>query len=169
MLGLTGFRLTWTHKYTVYPQKEVEVCDYILIDNALMKRKVVDATGVPDKDYFMMCEDYDYCIRVKKAGFKIGIIKNNHVNRLHLGSGKHSKNTLWRGYYHARNHMLILRKYFTIKTFIHYVVIQLKYLIGSLSAKDRWLRIKLRLKGVIDGMRSVKGKTLQPDSLRFTK
>jgi GT2 family glycosyltransferase len=52
----------------------------------------------------MMCEDYEYCLRIKKAGFKIGVMKNNHVNRLHLGSQRFSKATLWRGYYHSRNH-----------------------------------------------------------------
>lgn len=169
MLGLTGFRLTWTNKYTVVPGQTTQLCDYILIDNALIRSQVVEEVGTPDKDYFMMCEDYDYCIRIKRAGFKIGIINNDHVSRLHLGSGKYSQNTLWRGYYHARNHMLILRKYFTFKTFVHYVVIQLKYLIGSIPAPDRWLRIKLRLIGIADGLRSVKGKTLQPDTLRFIR
>jgi GT2 family glycosyltransferase len=167
MLGLTGFKLSWFRKYTVIPKNNVELCDYILIDNAIIHKKVVQKVGVPNKDFFMMCEDYDFCIRIKKAGYKIGLIDNAHVNRLHLGSGKFSKNTLWRGYYHSRNHLLILRNHFTLKMLIHYMVIQIKYLVGSLSAPDRCLRIKFRLIGILHGLRRIKGKTLSPVDLSF--
>jgi len=169
LLGLTGFKMTITTKKTILPKEEAETVDYILIDNALLKKEVALKVGAPNPDFFMMCEDYEYCIRIKKSGFKIGVLKNNHVNRLHLGSQKYSRTTLWRGYYHARNHLLILKNHFSWYLFVHYVIMQFKYLLGSIFAPDRWLRIKLRLVGIYHGLIEVKGKTLQPDTLKFTK
>jgi GT2 family glycosyltransferase len=167
MLGLSGFKMTTTTKVTIEPQEEVQTVDYILIDNALVRKGVAEKVGAPNPDFFMMCEDYEYCLRIKKAGFKIGVMKNNHVNRLHLGSQKFSNATLWRGYYHSRNHMIILRQYFSCNMMIHYVLMQLKYLFGSFSAPDRFTRIKFRLIGIYHGLIGKKGKTLRPDTLKF--
>ena len=169
LLGLTGFKMTMTTKKTIVPKNEAETVDYILIDNALLKKEVAVKVGTPNPDFFMMCEDYDYCIRIKKSGFKIGVLKNNHVNRLHLGSQKYSRTTLWRGYYHARNHLLILKSNFSWYLLIHYIIMQLKYLSGSIFAPDKWRRIQLRLVGIYHGLLGLKGKTLLPDTLKFTK
>ena len=115
----------------------------------------------------MMCEDYEYCLRLRKNGFRIGLINNHHVQRLNLGSQKFSRTTLWRGYYHSRNHLLILKDYFTFKRLFHYLIIQIKYLLAGLLASDRILRLKFRLTGMLHGMRAIKGKTLDPTTLRF--
>lgn len=167
LLGLSGFRMTTTTKITIEPVDEVQTVDYILIDNALLKKEVAEKVGGPNPDFFMMCEDYEYCLRIKKAGFKIGVMKNNHVNRLHLGSQKFSRATLWRGYYHSRNHLLILRQYFSWNMLVHYVLMQFKYIFGSFSAPDRFTRIKFRLLGIYHGLISKRGKTLRPDTLKF--
>ncbi len=37
---------------------------------ALIKRKVAESIGLFDESYFLGCEDLDYCLRVKKAGYK---------------------------------------------------------------------------------------------------
>lgn len=167
LLGLTGFKITLTTKKTIEPIDDVQTVDYILVDNALLKKEVAEKIGAPNPDFFMMCEDYEYCLRIKKAGFKIGVMKNNHVNRLHLGSQKFSKATLWRGYYHSRNHLLILRQYFSWFLLVHYILMQTKYIYGSLLAPDRLIRIRFRLIGIYHGLINRKGKTLIPDSLKF--
>ncbi len=38
---------------------------------ALLKRKVVESTGLFDERFFFGWEDFDYCIRAKKVGFKV--------------------------------------------------------------------------------------------------
>jgi rhamnopyranosyl-N-acetylglucosaminyl-diphospho-decaprenol beta-1,3/1,4-galactofuranosyltransferase len=169
VLGLSGYILTMGSKKKVIPQSNSADVDFILIDNALVSIETIRKVGVPSGEFFMMCEDYDYCLRVNEAGFKLGVIKNNHVTRLNLGSQKFSKATLWRGYYHSRNHLLILKRYFTFVRLVNYVVVQFKYLVASLQAPDRWTRIKFRLIGIYHGLQSVKGKTLDPITLTFKK
>lgn len=169
VLGLSGYILGMGAKRKVEPEKNSVDVDFILIDNALISIETIKKVGVPSGEFFMMCEDYDYCLRIKEAGFKLGVIKNNHVNRLNLGSQKFSKATLWRGYYHSRNHLIILKRHFTFVRFVNYIIVQLKYLIASLKAPDRWTRIKFRLIGVLHGLKSVTGKTLDPITLTFKK
>jgi GT2 family glycosyltransferase len=169
VLGLSGYILTMGSKKKVVPQSNSADVDFILIDNALVSIETIRKVGVPSGEFFMMCEDYDYCLRVKAAGFKLGVIKNNHVTRLNLGSQKFSKATLWRGYYHSRNHLIILKRHFTFVRFVNYIIVQLKYLVASIQAPDRGTRIRFRLIGVFHGLKSVTGKTLDPITLTFNK
>ena len=169
MLGLSGYILGLGAKRKVEPEKNSVAVDFILIDNALIRIETIKKIGVPSGEFFMMCEDYDYCLRIKEAGFKLGVIKNNHVIRLNLGSQKFSKATLWRGYYHSRNHLIILKRHFTFVRLVNYIIVQLKYLFASIQAPDRWTRIKFRLIGVLHGLQSVTGKTLDPITLTFKK
>jgi len=169
MLGLSGYILGLGAKRKVEPEKNSVAVDFILIDNALIRIETIKKIGVPSGEFFMMCEDYDYCLRIKEAGFKLGVIKNNHVTRLNLGSQKFSKATLWRGYYHSRNHLIILKRHFTFVRLVNYIIVQLKYLFASIQAPDRWIRIKFRLIGVLHGFQSITGKTLDPITLTFKK
>jgi GT2 family glycosyltransferase len=169
VLGLSGYILGIGAKRKVNPESNSVDVDFILIDNALISIETIKNIGVPSGEFFMMCEDYDYCLRIKEAGFKLGVIKNNHVTRLNLGSQKFSKATLWRGYYHSRNHLIILKRHFTFVRLVNYIIVQLKYLVASLQAPDRLSRIKFRLIGINHGLKSVTGKTLDPISLTFKK
>ncbi len=169
ILGLFGYRMKLGSKIRILPNGNSEDVDFILVDNALIKMETVKKIGVPSGEFFMMCEDYEYCLRIKDAGYKLGVIQNNHVQRLNLGSQKFSKATLWRGYYHSRNHLIILKKHFTWVRLVNYIVVQFKYLLASTLAPDRWQRIGFRLKGIWHGIQSVKGKTLDPITLKFTK
>jgi GT2 family glycosyltransferase len=140
--------------------------DHVLVDGALIDRFIVDQIGTPREDVFMMCEDKEYSERIKKAGYSISVMADEHLmNRLHMGGGdRFSFRTRWRGYYHARNHMMILKEYFSIKSLVMYVIRQSKYLIAALRAEDRWDRIRLRLLGIYHGIRGNMGKTIDPEN-----
>ena len=45
--------------------------DYVWGTSLLLKRSVIDAIGLLDTYFFFAVEEYDYCTRVKRAGFKI--------------------------------------------------------------------------------------------------
>ena len=90
------------------------------------------------------------------------------LERLHRGGGdRFSFSTRWRGYYHARNHMMILKEYFTFKLLISYFIRQSKYLITSRKAPDRWDRIRLRILGIYHGMIGKMGKTIDPENYPY--
>jgi len=165
MLGLKGYEMVWGQPKLVREKNVVKAVDYVLVDGALIKGEVVQELGVIGKHFFMMCEDYDYCLRLGNAGKKIGVF-NAAYERLHLGSERFSKGTRWRGYYHAKNHLLILKEYPSLQRIVGYILRQSKYLIAALwYAPDRWQRVRLRLKGIWDGLLGRKGKTLDPAKL----
>ncbi len=47
--------------------------DFVSGSLMFIKRKVIEKIGFFNEDYFMYYEDVDYCLRAKKAGFRVGI------------------------------------------------------------------------------------------------
>lgn len=171
ILGLSGSDIRMGIKHKKHPTHITEEADYVLIDGALIKTMVIDKVGVPDVKYFMMCEDHEYCKRIKRAGFKVGILNLGIIERLHMGgAGRFTRNTLWRGYYQSRNHILIIKEYFTVPDLLGYMFTQTELLLAAaLYAPDRFKRIQLRLIGIWHGIKGVSGKTLDPVTLKFNK
>ena len=171
MLGLSGFNIKFGTVKKLHIENKIQPVDFVVLDGTLIKADVVRKIGVPNERYFLMCEDYEYCLRLKKNGYKVGILNIGTGNYLHLGgSGKFTHATLWRGYYHSRNHMLILKKYFSVMNLLGYIYRQSKFIIGAgVLAPDRFKRMKLRLTGIWHGIKGIDGKTLDPTTLKFIK
>jgi rhamnopyranosyl-N-acetylglucosaminyl-diphospho-decaprenol beta-1,3/1,4-galactofuranosyltransferase len=172
ILGLEGSNYRYGVKKKIpLSSEKVQPVDFVLIDGALVKAEAVKKIGFPDEKFFMMCEDYEYCKRLRKHGFKVGLLNRDLTNRLHLGGGgRFTKATLWRGYYHSRNHFLIIKQYFSFSHLLGYLFSQTKFIIAAaIYAPDRVQRVKFRLLGMWHGLRGVKGKTLDPGTLQFSK
>jgi GT2 family glycosyltransferase len=170
ILGVTGFRLERGIPRPIrQADQRISKADFVLVDNALLSASAVTQVGNFRTDLFMMCEDYEFCYRLRKNGLFVGVLNDPSVsvNRKHLGSQANSKNLIWRGYYHSRNLMLILKDHFTWKGLVFYFHRQGKYLIHSMFfGSNRWLRTKYRLIGIWDGIRGISGKTLDPLTLK---
>ena len=169
MIGLHGALIRFGKKRPVKPGIKLQQADYALIDGALIKSKAIRVAGPVSEKFFMMCDDHEYCMRLKKHGFTIGVLKSGADNRLYLGGqGKFTRATLWRGYYSARNHMLIIKDYFSFINLLGYILLQIKLLVAALIyAPDRFKRIKFRLLGIWHGIRGIGGRTLDPGTLQF--
>lgn len=171
MIGLHGAHLKMGKKFPVREDIKLQEADYAMIDGALIKADVVRSVGPVCEEFFMMCDDHEYSVRIQRSGYKIGVLKNGADNRLFLGGGeKFSRATLWRGYYSARNHMFIVKKHFSFGNLIGYCYLQTKMLISAaVLAPDRFQRVKLRLMGIWHGITGVGGRTLDPGTLKFNK
>lgn len=172
ILGLEGSNYRYGVKQKIpFTAEKVQAVDFVLIDGALVTAAAVKKVGFPNEKFFMMCEDYEYCKRLSKNGFKVGLLNMDLTKRLHLGGGgKFTKATLWRGYYHSRNHLLIIREYFSVMGLAGYLFSQAKFIMAAaLHAPDRSQRVKFRLKGMWHGLTGVKGKTLDPGTLKFSR
>lgn len=165
LLGLKGYLMKWGQPKLVRTPNILAEVDYVLVDGAIVKVDAVNEVGVIGDYFFMMCEDYEYCLRLKKHGKKIGLLNANY-ERLHLGSERFSKGTLWRGYYHAKNHLIILKDYPSFMRLLGYTMRQFKYLMAALLfAPDKLSRIRFRLLGIWHGLANKRGKTLDPKNL----
>ena len=95
-------KMRWT---TLLPSKQV---DYISGACMAIHRKVIEKVGLFYEPYFMYYEDADYCVRAKKAGFRlihVPIESIKHDDKPSLGKG-----TFLHEYYLARNHLLFIER-----------------------------------------------------------
>jgi rhamnopyranosyl-N-acetylglucosaminyl-diphospho-decaprenol beta-1,3/1,4-galactofuranosyltransferase len=169
MIGLHGAHIKMGRKIQVTDAVRLQEVDYAMIDGAIIKADVVRQLGTVCPEFFMMCDDHEYSVRLQRNGHKIGVLKNGADNRLYLGGGgQFTKATLWRGYYSARNHIFIIKKHFSFVNLLGYSLLQAKLLItAALKAPDRVQRVKFRLMGIWHGIMGVGGKTLDPGTLKF--
>lgn len=170
LLGLHGALIRFGKKRPLDPACKLQAADYALIDGALIKTAAILKAGVVDEKFFMMCDDHEYCMRLRKHGFRIGVLQSGADNRLYLGGqGRFTRATLWRGYYSSRNHLLIIKKYFSVMNLLGYVFLQAKLITAAaVWAPDRFQRVRFRLLGIWHGIRGIGGKTLDPHTLKFT-
>lgn len=146
----------------------IQEVDFAVFDGAILKFEVISKVGLPVKDWFMMVDDYEYCYRIKKAGFKIGVFENHLHKILHLGDGSgFTKSSLWRGYYTERNYVLFVRRHFTMINLADFLIFFIKRVTACLLAPDRIQRIGLKFKGLWHGLLNKRGMTLDPQTIRF--
>ncbi len=136
--------------------KEVE---HITFWCALLKRSSVESIGLFDERYFIACEDFDYCLRVKEAGYKTVYIPKAKI--WHKWQTANIIDGFFE-YYGSRNRFRLMKQYatkwqygcFLIYFFgVHFWLATAYYLI--------WLRRPRVLlsfyKGVRDGLLSSGG------------
>jgi GT2 family glycosyltransferase len=136
--------------------------DFVLLDGALVFRRVVDIVGVPKASYFSMMEDVEYPLRARRAGFDVLVTKRDLMQREHLGSVPGT--ALWRSYYQSRNHVRMALDFRSPSLLFGCAARQARFMYAALRAPDRrWQRVKLRSRGVWDGLRGRMGRRLEPN------
>lgn len=169
IIGLKGYNLIKGIPRDHNMSEGLNLVDFVLVDNALVPKKIMESIGTPDPDYFIMAEDYEYCQRAKRNGFQVYLLSSakHLVNRLHLGSQSSSKSLIWRGYYQSRNHIFVLRDQFTFKALFGYINRQLRFIVHALLfGKTPLKTVKYRLMGIWDGILNKRGKTIDPVTLK---
>lgn len=146
---------------------EIQEADFGLFDGAIAKFEDLMMVGYPVEDWFMMFDDFEYCYRIRKAGFRIGVMQNPHVEILHKGwGGGQSHSHLWRTYYQSRNFILFVRRHVSWFTFWDALILNSKRLLGGLFVKNGWKLTKLRLMGYRAGLIGKTGKTFDIKTLK---
>lgn len=169
IIGLLGYRFKNGIPQLPLVNENLQMVDFVLVDNALISREVVEKIGYIESEFFMVVEDYEYCKRARHFGFDVWLYHTGEelVNRLHLGSQIFSRPTLWRGYYHTRNHVLTLRKFFSWWDLFGFINRHSRIILYALiHAEDRRIRVKLRLQGLWDGILGRGGKLVDPKTLK---
>ena len=67
--------------------------DFMLGATMMLKRDVLQQTGLFDEDFFIYCEEVDWEWRIHKAGWKILCVPQAHVT--HLGGQSTSQVSAW--------------------------------------------------------------------------
>ena len=81
------------------PLVEIEV---VAFEGFLVRRRVVDAVGLPDPAFFIFYDDADFALRARQAGFRIWAVRDAVLVRQLAFSQQHALDS-WKGYYMYRN------------------------------------------------------------------
>ena len=81
------------------PLVEIQV---VAFEGFLVRRRVVDAVGLPDPEFFIFYDDADFALRARKAGFRIWAVRDAVLVRQLAFSQQLALDT-WKGFYMYRN------------------------------------------------------------------
>ena len=142
----------------------VYAVDFILGDGALLTRRAVEAVGHPREDFFMMVGDIEYSYRMTRAGFRLGVVERDRMQRAKLGKqGGASGKPAWRAYYKARNNVRMALDYRSPVLLAGCLARLARLFVGyALHPKRDWLRARALLVGARDGFRGRMGRTVEP-------
>ncbi len=74
----------------------------VAFEGFMIRRRVVDAIGLPDDSFFIFYDDCDYAIRARRAGFRILAVRDAVLVR-QLDFDQQHDLAGWKGYYMYRN------------------------------------------------------------------
>jgi rhamnopyranosyl-N-acetylglucosaminyl-diphospho-decaprenol beta-1,3/1,4-galactofuranosyltransferase len=135
--------------------------DVMTFKGALISLRMVPEIGVPVGDYFLMMEEYEYCLRAIRAGFRHYALPVPLL--VPLEDEPPGRYPPWRGYYQVRNHLAMVLGRRSAGELLWFLVVQGKYLAGAVRGRERvGERLRLRLLGGWHALRGVTGKTIDP-------
>ena len=139
---------------------EYEV-DVTLFCGMLVAVEPALAVGGIDPSYFIMWEEFDFCLRLRRAGLRIVTINEVLVDleESHDQGGAYPP---WRGYYQARNGVLVLRRLQLWSGLPWHLWRMAKMTAASVRLDRSADRASLRLRGLVDGVRGRDGRTVEP-------
>lgn len=141
---------------------EVIPVPLVLADGALFSAEAVRQGGLPRPDLFFVFEDFEYSLRLGRAGVPlfVGPAVVSLAHRLGSTGGAHP----WRAYYQTRNHLrasLDARSGALLVGWAARLLRQIIFLV--VKRPELWREsLRCRLLGAADGVRNRMGKRLDP-------
>ncbi|SDA96335.1 Glycosyltransferase, GT2 family [Algoriphagus alkaliphilus] len=146
---------------------EILAADFAIFDGAIVRFQDLLKVGFPVRDWFMMFDDFEYCYRIRKSGFSIGVVANPYLEILHEGWGEGTSHSfIWRTYFQSRNFTLFIKKYFTLFNLLDWLILQSKRLLGGIFLKNGMLVFKMTILGIRAGVLGKTGKSLDLKTLK---
>jgi GT2 family glycosyltransferase len=99
------------------PRMEVDSLPFL---GFMIHRDLVERGGLPDEDFFLSCDDVEYCERLKEAGARFFLVRDSVIahplpDRRILRLFGHTlilvRQAAWKNYYNARNRLIVARRY----------------------------------------------------------
>jgi len=144
---------------------EARHVDFVITDGALVTREAYERAGTLDERYFIMMEDIDYPLRVKREGLVVAKAELG-LSFHHLGATagvRDGPSAPWRLYYQTRNHLrmaLDRRSPTLVVGWLYRQVGGLLYLVRQSDRRRE--RLRMRLRGTIDALRNRMGEVVPP-------
>ena len=120
--------------------------------------RAVRAGGVR-ADLFMMWEEFDLCLRMRRHGGRIVMLTEPLVD---IDPNESARYPPWRGYYGARNGLLVIRSLGEWRALPWFLTREAKAMIAAARLPEGRVRVTMRLRGLIHGVLGRVGRTVTP-------
>ncbi|HEX3820508.1 MAG TPA: glycosyltransferase family 2 protein [Candidatus Sulfotelmatobacter sp.] len=138
--GMTYPGLSWQRSRfapsRTQSEQPVTFVDMVITSGSLVRRESIEKAGLPRADFFMDFVDYEHCLRIRRHGFRIAVVRDSVLQ--HAIGEPRTVNILgrtmpwadhapWREYYMARNETYTIWQYYprlATKTFVLYRFLQ---------------------------------------------
>jgi rhamnopyranosyl-N-acetylglucosaminyl-diphospho-decaprenol beta-1,3/1,4-galactofuranosyltransferase len=135
--------------------------DILVFRGALASLAMVPEVGLPRAQYFIMNEEYEYCLRALRRNRRHYVLPVPLVRALEAEPP--SIYPPWRGYYQTRNHLAMVLEHRSPAELLWWAIAQAKFVVGAVWRGDRvGERLGLRVLGAWHALRGVTGRTLDP-------
>ncbi|MGD1081464.1 MAG: glycosyltransferase [Candidatus Sulfotelmatobacter sp.] len=97
--------------------QHITFVDSVISSGTLIRREAVEAVGLPRADFFMDFVDHEHCLRLRRHGFRIAVVRDSLLHHVHgdpskfkiLGRTKYwTDHVPWREYYMTRNEIFTI-------------------------------------------------------------
>jgi GT2 family glycosyltransferase len=95
-------------RYKDRDKKIVDV-DFVSGTAIMVRREVFEKIGLFDEQYFLYYEDVDFCLRAKRAGFRVALVSSSRIT--HYESLIVGKRSSLKKYNMSRSRMLFMSKF----------------------------------------------------------
>ena len=82
----------------------------VAFEGFMLRRRVIDAIGLPDPSFFIFYDDADYALRARRAGYRIWAVRDAVLVRQLAFDQQHDLSG-WKGYYMYRNLFVVHLRY----------------------------------------------------------
>jgi len=155
---LIGYKKQYVEKG---PYDEVCLVDYVSGCAMLIKKKVILDIGLLHDDYFATCEDIDYCLEARKAGYEIKYEPKGTVWHIESASSGGTDSPQY-VYYQTRNYYIFHSR--QAENLVQLTLSQLYYFLYTLKRslffvyKSNWKGILGIFLGTLDFLRGKVGR-----------
>jgi rhamnopyranosyl-N-acetylglucosaminyl-diphospho-decaprenol beta-1,3/1,4-galactofuranosyltransferase len=98
---------TYGTREAMPPLVEIQV---VAFEGFLVRRRVIEAVGLPDAEFFIFYDDADFALRARRAGFRIWAVRDAVLVRQLAFSQQLALDT-WKGFYMYRNLFVVHLRY----------------------------------------------------------
>jgi GT2 family glycosyltransferase len=121
----------------------------------LVSREVLLQVGLLPEPYFAYFEDVEWSLRIRKAGFKIGLSENSKIYHEAGAASKkqHAEGTLSPKvfYFHVRNQLFLLRQQRVVLGFAYHLI-RFKLWVMYFLIRGRFQKLSAVVQGLRDGL-----------------
>lgn len=143
-----------------WPTRESEFVPFVCM---IWRASVLREVGLLDESLFVACDDYDYCVRVANAGYKLLVVGDAYAE--HRSGGTTGRASPYVTYYTIRNRMTCLFRYATLGGILRGAPWVIRNFIHQIRVNGaHWDMHRAMLLGLVDFVRGVRGAGRPPVS-----